>query len=166
MRNRPWVKKFETGEYLRKWNGYEPYILGCTIYSQHIGIGEDKYFKCIGEFNGIGDVDWWIKEELDKLTQEEIIELKLICEYKTYLNNFITDDLINKISNFFECDTFHIYRIDHKNIIEFCNQINAFYNKILNNSEGCIDTKTVEFKEKNNPFKIVSFEEYKILKNK
>ena len=24
---RPWVEKFETGEYLRKWNGYEPHVL-------------------------------------------------------------------------------------------------------------------------------------------
>jgi hypothetical protein len=49
MRNRPWVEKFETGEYLRKWNGYKPHILGCTSYSEHIGIGEDKFFKCVGE---------------------------------------------------------------------------------------------------------------------
>jgi len=26
MRNRPWVEKFESGEYLRKWNGFEPHI--------------------------------------------------------------------------------------------------------------------------------------------
>ena len=69
MRNRPWVEKFETGEYLRKWNGHEPHVLGCTIYSEYIGIGEDKFFKCVGEFNGIGDVDWWIKEELDKFDE-------------------------------------------------------------------------------------------------
>jgi hypothetical protein len=161
MRNRPWVEKFETGEYLRKWNGYEPHILGCTIYSEHIGIGEDKFFKCVGEFNGIGDVDWWIKEELDKLSQEEVNELNLICEYKTYLKNFITHDLIVKISNFFGCETFHVYRANHKNIIGFCNQVSEFYEKILNGSKGCLDEKTIQFKEKSNPFKIVSFEEYK-----
>ena len=158
---RPWVEKFETGEYLRKWNGYEPHVLGCTLYSEYIGIGEDKFLKCVGEFNGIGDVDWWITEELEKLSSDELKELEWICKYKTYLNNFITHDLIVKISNLFGCETFHVYRTNHKNIIDFCNQINDFYVKILNGSKRCLDEKTIQFKDKNNPFKIVSFDEYK-----
>ena len=36
-----------------------------------------------------------------------------------------------------------------------------FYEKILNGSKGCLDEKTIQFKEKSNPFKIVSFEEHK-----
>lgn len=160
MRNRPWIEKFENGEYLRKWNGYEPGILGCTIYSEHIGIGEDKFFNCVGEFNGIGDVNWWIKEELDKLSQEELNELNLICGYKTYLKKIIKHDLIVKISNLFDCEPFHVYRTNHKNIIGFCNQVSEFYDKILNGSKECLDEKTIQFKEKSNPFKIVSFQEY------
>ena len=42
---RDWVEKFENGEYLRKWNTYEPFILGCTAYSEYIDIGEEKESK-------------------------------------------------------------------------------------------------------------------------
>lgn len=165
MRNRPWVEKFETGEYLRQWNGYEPIILGCIAYSDNIGIGEDKFFKCVGEFNGIGDVDWWIKEELDKLTPTEVEELKLICEYKTYLNEFISPELIRKISNFFGCETFHVYRTHQKNILEFCNQIYEYYLKIVESSKNCLDEKTIQLIEKPNIFRILSFDEYKNIKS-
>lgn len=161
MRNRPWVEKFENGEYLQKWNGYDPSILGCTIYSENIGVGEEKFFNCVGQFNGIGDVEWWVKSEIDKLTPEEIDELNLICSYKTYLKNFLTHELILKISNFFGCETFHVYRTREKSIINLCNQMNMFYEKILDGSRGCLDEKTIQFKAKINPFKIISFDEYK-----
>ena len=165
MRSSPWIEKFESGEYLTKWNGYSPNILGCTVYSEYLGIGEEKFFKCVGSFNGIGDVDWWIRAEIDKLTPNEIDELDLICGYKTYLRNFITHELIVKISNFFGCDTFHVYRTNHKNIINLCNQMNEFYKKILECSKNCLDEKTIQFKEKINPFEIISFEEYGIKNN-
>jgi hypothetical protein len=161
---RDWVEKFETGEYLREWNGYTPFVLGCTAYSQYIGIGEEKFFHCVGEFNGIGDVEWWISAEIEKLTPEEIEELALICGYKTYLKDFITHELITKISNLFGCETFHVYRTGDKNIIQLCNQINEFYSKIIDASKGCLNEKTIQFKEKINPFKIMPFDEYKLQK--
>lgn len=164
MREKPWVKKFETGEYLREWNGYDPGILGCTIYSESINIGEEKFFKCIGEFNGIGDVSWWIKDKIEKLTPDELQELEFICEYKTYIKNFISSELIKKISDFFGCETFHIYRLGDKNIIDLCNQLNKYYQKIIDDNHGCLNEKTIKFKEKENPFKILSYDEYKLLK--
>ena len=159
---RPWVAKFESGEYLSKWKGFSPAILGCTLYSEYMQIGEEKFFHCVGEFNGIGDVDWWIKEELDKLSVEQTKELELICNYKTYLKNSITIDLIKQLSNFFGLESFHIYRTKQKNIAEFLNQINSFANKIYENSKGDSDEKFLVFKENKNRFKIHTFEEYKL----
>ena len=83
-----WVKKFKTGKYLHKWKGYEAILIGGP-YSDNIGIGEEKFSHCIGFFCGIGDVDWWIKEELDKLTKEEKEELQWICKYKTQTKDSI-----------------------------------------------------------------------------
>jgi hypothetical protein len=165
MRNRPFVEKFETGEYLHSWNGYEPGILGFTGYSENIGIGEDRFLECVGQFNGIGDVEWWVKTELDKLNQDGINELNLICGYKTYLKKFITNDLIVEISKIFGCNTFHVSRTGVKNILELCNQFSDFHEKILAGSALCLDEKTIQYKAKQNHFKIVSYNEYKKNKN-
>ena len=88
-----WNKGFKDGSFLSRWNGYSPTLIG-GLYSNNMGIGEDKFNKCMGWFSGIGDVDWWIKEELDKLTKEETHELRIICAYKEYINDFITQDLV------------------------------------------------------------------------
>ena len=96
---RPWVKKFKTGEYLHKWKGYGTILIGGP-YSVDIGIGEEKFSHCMDFFCGIGDVDWWIKEELDKLTKEEEEELEVfehIIKGKTYASFNKDDEHIEKI---------------------------------------------------------------------
>ena len=91
----PWVKNFKTGKYLHKWKGYETILIGGP-YSDNIGIGEEKFSHCIGFFCGIGDVDWWIKEELDKLTKEEKEELEWICKYKTKMSKGIFQNMLRE----------------------------------------------------------------------
>lgn len=161
IRNRPWVEKFESGEYLRQWNEFEP-ILICGSYSQNMDIGESKFYNCVGGFSGIGDVDWWITAELEKLSSDEINELLLICKYKTYLDKILRNyDLIQKISNFYGCETFHIFRTGNKKMLEFISILNNFHKSIVEGSMNCLDEKTIKFKEQENIFKILTFEEFK-----
>ena len=158
---RPWVEKFKTGEYLNKWNGYDTILIGGG-YSESLSIGEDKFQKCIGEFNGIGDVSWWVKKELDKLSPMDLEELKLICEYKTYLGKFISFELVEKLSELFGCDKFHIFRTGDKKILELCNELSEYTKCILASSNGCLDQKTIDFKGKKSIFEVMSYDDYKI----
>jgi hypothetical protein len=158
---RPWVKKFENGEYLRNWKGYDTILIGGP-YSDNIGIGEEKFIHCMDFFCGIGDVDWWIKSELDKLTEDEKKELEWICRYKTYLGKeIITIEKVRLLSEFYGCETFHIYRTGDKEILNLIKILNNFHSLIENGSKNCRDTKTDKWKETPNNFEVMSFEEYK-----
>jgi hypothetical protein len=87
-----WMEKFESGEYIREWNGYSPHYAGCFYGSDIILGGEEQYARCYDFFSGIGDVMWWVKEELDKLSpyhQDNL--LKILKRNKQF------DDYKNKI---------------------------------------------------------------------
>ena len=156
---RPWVKKIKTGEYLYNWKGYNTIILIGGPYSEKIGIGEEKFIHCIGFF---GDVSWWIKAELDKLTEDEETELEWMCRYKSYINKEgTTHEKVKLLSEFYGCETFHIYRTGDKEILTLINTLDNFHNRIENSSKNCLDPKTIGWKEKPNKFKIIkSFNDY------
>ena len=163
MRNRPWVEKFENGEYLRSWKGYGTILIGGP-YSDSLGIGEEKFIRCMGFFCGIGDVDWWVKSELDNLTESEETELEWICKYKTYIKEeVITQQNIGIISNFYSCENFHIHRVGEKYILELLIQISDFHKKIKDRSKNCLDDKTLKFNNNPGPLEVLSFEEYKFI---
>lgn len=158
---RPWVKKFENGEYLTKWKSYDNILIGGP-YSQSLGIGEEKFNRCFGFFCGIGDVSWWISSELDDLTESEEAELEWICKYKTYIKKeVLTHENISIISKFYYCESFHVSRVGDKQILELLISISEFHKKIKNSSKNCRDDKTLQFNNNYNPLVILSFEEYK-----
>lgn len=72
-------EKMKTGEYMSTLNGYTPYYLGC-LNGENIALweGEEQYKHCYGSYSEIGEpeLEWWIKEELDKLTSFEQEELE------------------------------------------------------------------------------------------
>jgi len=159
---RDWVERFETGEYLRKWRGIDPHwLLG--IYCDEFKIGENKYSHCMGSFYGIGDVEWWVKAELDKLTDQERDELESICNYKKYVNENITHPLIVKISSLFNCETQFVYRMGNKRILEFINTLNNFRDGMMNDTSSKSDTskEADNLRGQKNIFNIMSFEEFK-----
>ena len=161
MYERPWVEKFKTGEYLSKWKGYDTILIGGP-YSQNIGIGEEKFSHCIDYFSGIGDVDWWITAELNKLTKDEESELEWICKYKTYISKeVITHKKVELLSELYGCEPFHIYRIGNTEILNLIEILNSSYKLIEKSSRSCQDPKTLEWKAKVNQFDILSFAEYK-----
>ena len=89
-----WQEKLETGEYISKWNGYSPFYVGCFTGGEICLGGEERYSKCHDFFSGIGDVVWWDKTELDKLTPEEQDDLLRILK-----RNKQFDDYVKKIVN-------------------------------------------------------------------
>jgi len=158
---RDWVRKFKTGEYLHDWKGYNTILIGGP-YSENIGIGEEKYTHCMGFFCGIGDVDWWIASELDKLSPDELEELEWICKYKTYLDKeIITHERVKLLSELYGCETFHIYRTGNREILKLIKTLNNFEKLILNGSKNCLDPNTIEWKESISKFNVMTFEEYK-----
>jgi len=161
IKERHWVSKFKSGEFLRDWEGYDTILIGGP-YSENLDIGEKKFSHCMDFFCGIGDVDWWIKDELEKLSEEDKEELRWICKYKTYLKETISYDLVNKVADFYGCKSHHIHRTGKKGIIDLCEDLSKFYDKILKNSTGDRDEVWNEYRENGNPFKIMSFMEYKL----
>lgn len=155
-----WQEKLHSGEYLRKFRGYDPELIG-GLYSESLNIGEDKFGNCVDFFSEIGDVSWWIKSELDKLSTEQMFELITICEYKKYIKEKINFEKISLISKLYGCKNFHVNRTGDKQILQFINIINEFRNNILQSSKGCLDDSTIDFKNSKNDFEIKTFEEFK-----
>lgn len=90
-------EKMKTGEYMATWNGYTPYYAGC-LDGDNVALrgGEEQYKHCYGFYSEIGEpqLEWWIKEELDKLSsfeEEELVyflaENESFDEYKKRITN-------------------------------------------------------------------------------
>lgn len=113
---REWVEKFKTGEYLHEWRGFSPFWLGC-FYGDGVVLGGEKEFShCYDFFSGIGDVDWWIAAEIDKLTEEQKERM-----YSLLVRNKSVDDMLSDNGYFFsdmakklEIGTEYFYRLGNK----------------------------------------------------
>lgn len=160
--SRSFVEKLASGEYIHKWNGFFPILIGGS-YSQSLFIGEEKYQKCIGEFCGIGDVDWWVVAELEKLTEEETAELIWICKYKSYVREFISFNLVDKLATFFNCKHFHINRTGQYDILQLLLQLNQFDQLIDQSSKNSTDSDTEQYRFHPKDFSILTFKEFKIV---
>lgn len=157
---RPWVEKIESGEYLYEWRGYSPFWV-CGMYCDNLNINEDKYINCTGAHYGIGDVEWWITAELDKLSEDEKDELEKICRYKRFINNEAKPkELINKLTEFFECEFYHIHRTGNEEILKFCRMAHNYREEIKKHSKGSRDETTKKLYDTDSPFFIPTFEEY------
>lgn len=122
-----WQEKFKSGEYISEWNGYTPDYAGCFYGNSNCLGGEEKFRHCYDFFSGVGDVEWWIKAELDKLTDVEQSELLSILKRNKETNDFITKDLVKNICRevgIDENDTCIIYRLGNKKIMELYNSSN------------------------------------------
>lgn len=128
---REWVSKFESGEYLREWRGYEPFFI-TGFYFDHIG-GEKEFSHCVGMFSGIGDVEWWISAELDKLTDDQKIRLESILRRdKTFRDQIKTHDRIKALTDYFGLtDTCFIYRLGDDKLFNIFKTLNDVYNEAI-----------------------------------
>lgn len=119
-----WKRKLDSGEYLYEWNGYSPHFAG-SMYGSSVCLGgEEKFYHCHDFFSGIGDVSWWIKEELDKLTKEEQDELLYILKRNKSVDEYI-DKIIPELAKLLNVKPYQIYRIGNKKIYDFLNLIHT-----------------------------------------
>lgn len=121
---RPFMDKLDSGEFIYTWNGFTPHYAGCFYGSTSVLGGEEKFKHCYGFFSGIGDVEWWVKEELDKLSTEDQAELlAIIIRNKTF------DDLKKKIAKdlaaLLDVQPYQVYRVPNKELFAFIESVKA-----------------------------------------
>ena len=121
-------RKFETGEYLHTWNGYEPFYAGCfSGYRSCLG-GEDKFRHCYGLYSRIFDVDWWDKKELDKLTSEEQEELLSILKRNKAFDEY-AKTIIPELAKLLNVKPYQVYRVLNKDLYNFLNLVHSKANR-------------------------------------
>jgi hypothetical protein len=139
MRKREWVYKFESGEYLREWRGFSPFWMGCFYGDSVVLGGEEEFSHCYDFFSGIGDVEWWITEEIEKLTEEQKERM-----YSILVRNKSVDDMLSDRGDITDiiCDTLdigfeYVYRLGNKlrkELVESDNPVEK-YKEFLNDEE-------------------------------
>ena len=125
---RYWQEKLQNGEFITKWNGYTPHYAGCFYGNSTVLGGEEKYRHCYDFVSSIGDVEWWIKEELDKLTTEEQEELLYFIKRNEVFDEYKKSvcPILAKVLN---VESYQLYRIPNKILYEFLKLIHFNANK-------------------------------------
>ena len=131
-----WQDKLDSGEYLYKWRGFSPHYAGC-FYGDTLRLGgEEKFSHCFDFFSGIGDVDWWIKSELDKLTDDEKDELEsLMIRNQHFAEKILTPEKLKCLAEYFEVQTTFLYNLGHKSLYELVKNLNNNFKDIIQNSK-------------------------------
>lgn len=131
-----WQTKLENGEYLSEWRGYTPHYIGCMYGDTCCLGGERKFSHCYDFFSGIGDVEWWIKSEIDKLSDDEKDELESLMERNKIFNRDIkTHEKIKSLAEYFNVETCELYRMGNKEIYKIFKTLNDTFNNILDNTD-------------------------------
>lgn len=152
---RDFVKKLESGEYISTWKGFSPYWLGTTFGNTNIQLGgEEKFKQCTGWFSGIGDVEWWIVEELNKLSREESDELiNILYRNRSVKEMLLTYEVIEFIADALSVEKCVIYRIPDKyklRLIRFSSieELKERYDEIQSYMEESKKLEQEEYKQK------------------
>ncbi len=121
-------KKLDSGEYERQWKKFSPFYLGCGYGHNNVELGgEEKFSHCYDYFSGVGDIDYWIMEEVNKLSKEDQDELLSILERNKKVADSITLKKVKKLCEQvgYPLDkTQYIYRLKNKHIINLINSKN------------------------------------------
>jgi hypothetical protein len=153
---REWVEKFKTGEYLHEWRGFSPFWLGC-YYGDGVVLGGEKEFShCYDFFSGIGDVDWWITAEIDKLTEEQKERMYSLLVRNKSVDDMLSDkiDFFSDMANKLDIGTEYFYRLGNKlrkELVESDNPI-ELYKKFLID-EAILNKLSFDTKTRNNLIK-------------
>ena len=83
-------EKLNKGIYRRTWKSKSPFHLGCGYGSSSTMGDEKKFTKCYSSFYGVGDIDFWIMEEVNKLSKEEQDEMLSMIKRNEKIDKFIT----------------------------------------------------------------------------
>lgn len=121
---REFVTKIETGEYIYEWNGYSPYYAGCFYGGEVVLGGEERFRKCYGFFSGIGDVVWWVKEELDKLTSKEQEELLSVLKRNKAFDEY-KKKIVPELAKLLDVEPYQVHRVSNKDMYDFLNLVHS-----------------------------------------
>lgn len=147
---RDWVYKFESGEYLRKWRGYSPDLLGIYSYDDRIE-GEERFQHCIGEFHGIGDVSWWITAEVEALSEDDQDCLEAILKEKSeWIDK--KPKISRVLSESIGIESFHIRRLPTIKLKSVLDQTISIYEKVFESgtNKACLYPVTLSANERLN----------------
>lgn len=147
---REWVDKFKTGEYLRKWRGFSPFWLGCFYGGDVVLGGEKEFSHCYDFFSGVGDVEWWITAEIDKLTEEQKERMHSLMVRNKSVDNMLSDKryFFSDMAKKLEIDTEYFYRLGNKlrkELVESDNPIELYKKFVMDEDISkrlSFDTKT------------------------
>lgn len=132
-----WQDKFDSGEYIRKWRGFEPHYAGCFYGDSTVLGGEEKYRKCHDFFSSVGDVEWWVVEEINKLTDAEKDELEAILKRNQYFAEVIrTPDRVKSLADFLGVVPQNVYRMKNKELYKIFKIIFDWYNNLCGKGVG------------------------------
>jgi hypothetical protein len=110
------------------WHGFSPFYAGCT-YGSHVCLGgEEKYQHCYGYSYGIGDLEWWRIDELEKLPQEEKDELLHLLERNKKFEKF-KNSIAEKLAKVLGVEPYQVYRTPNKVLYEFVNFVHSQSNE-------------------------------------
>jgi len=115
---RHWTAGFDDGSFLHEWRGFAPFWLGCFYGESKCNGGEEKYSHCYDFCSGIGDVEWWIADEIAKLSVAEQEEMYQLMVRNKAIDDKITYDAINMIASVLGVEKHHIYRLGNRHIIK------------------------------------------------
>ena len=105
--------KFQSGEYIHEYEGYTPFYIG-NFYGSNFRLGDEEEFELCAEFfSGIGDVEWWIKKELDSLSEEQHVRLKNILRRNKLLDNYFYSN-VEVMASMFRVGKFMVHRLSNR----------------------------------------------------
>lgn len=144
----------ESGKTVYEWNGFSPFYAGCFNGNSVCLGGEDKFSHCYDFFSGIGDVDWWIVEELNKLSEKDKKELLHILKRNKRVDHYIESkrSKILEISSELNLEGPHIiYRLGNRKILSLLlsKNIKETYESIRDKRLDIIDIPVEEIEHNN-----------------
>ena len=132
---RDWMIKLDSGEYLSEWRGFSPYWMGCFYGDSVVLGGEEEFSHCYDFFSGIGDVDWWIASEIQKLTDEQKDRMYSLMVRNKEVSKWIEGKRsdIKEMCDIMGIGTEYVYRLGNKLIKQVLESISPIeeYKKLL-----------------------------------
>jgi hypothetical protein len=112
------------------WNGFAPFYAGC-FYGDSVCLGgEERYIQCYDFRAGVVDEEWWVVDELEKLTQEEKDELLRILKRNKEFHDY-KKSIVPELARVLGVEQYQVYRVPNKTLYEFVNLVHSHSNEAI-----------------------------------
>lgn len=127
---RDFQTKLQSGDYIHTWNGFAPFYAGC-FYGDTVCLGgEEKYRHCYDFWSGTVSDEWWVVDELEKLTQEEKDELLQILKRNKEFHDY-KKSMAPELARVLGVEQYQIHRIPNKTLYEFVSLVHSLSNDAI-----------------------------------